>query len=104
MAPALTTTGFIAIYRWRVAPEHEAAFRAVWRQVTREAGMHGGHGSCLTRADNGDLVAIAPWPSLAARDRAFAAMGDHDWPPCERISEWQLDLVEDLWAASPFTP
>ncbi len=35
------STGFIAIYRWRVAAEHQADFRERWREVTRQGSEHG---------------------------------------------------------------
>jgi len=97
------TGGFIAIYRWRVEPEHEAAFREAWRDVTVAARERGGFGSCLGRAEDGSLVAIAPWSSAQARADAFAAIGEGpQWPPCERLEPIEIGVIEDLWTASPF--
>lgn len=101
----MSGSGFIAIYRWRVAPEVEETFRARWRDVTRLGREHGAHGSCLARdSDSGDLVAIALWPSENARTRAFERMGEiGSWPAAERLSEDRLNVLDDLWAVSPFS-
>ena len=97
------TTGFIAIYRSRVAPEHEADFRNRWREVTRPGFEHGSFGSCLGRDANQELVAIALWPTEAAREEAFHTMSaDGPWPPAERVSEDTLQVLDDLWKKSPF--
>jgi hypothetical protein len=97
------STGFIAIYRWRVAPEHEADFRNRWREVTRQGLEHGSFGSCLGRDANQELVAIALWPTEAAREEAFHTMSaDGPWPPAERVSEDTLQVLDDLWKKSPF--
>lgn len=95
--------GFIAVYRWRVAAEHESAFRKLWREVTMLGRENGAYGSCLTRDANGELVAIALWPSEEARAAAFKAIGETaPWPPAERLAETKLDVVDDLWTVSPF--
>lgn len=97
------STGFIAIYRWRVAPEHEADFRNRWREVTCQGFEHGSFGSCLGRDANQELVAIALWPTEAAREEAFHTMSaDGPWPPAERVSEDTLQVLDDLWKKSPF--
>lgn len=94
-------SGFIAIYRWRVAPQVEAEFRERWRDTTQQARAHRALGSCLTRSSDGDLVAIALWPDEAARTAAFEKMTS--LPPLsgvERIDELRLDVLDDLWAVS----
>ena len=89
---------FAMLYRWRVAPEHEAAFVARWREATvalRDA--HGALGSCLSRDENGDFVAFARWPSEAARDAAAAARAAA--PPWDGIVHFEatkLWVEEDL--------
>lgn len=99
----MSGSGFIAVYRWRVPPELEAAFRARWREVTLRGREHGAYGSCLTRDANGDLIAVALWPTEAARAAAFKRIGDvGPWPPVERVSEYRLSVLDDLWTLSPF--
>lgn len=96
-------SGFIAVYRWRVAPEAEAAFREHWRQTTVIGREHGAFGSCLTRSATGELVAIALWPNETSRSRAFEKMGSSPaWPQAERLDEMRLDVLDDLWAVSAF--
>ena len=97
------STGFIAIYRWRVAAEHQADFRERWREVTRQGSEHGSFGSCLGRGANEELVAIALWPKEAAREDAFHTMSaDGPWPSAERVSEDTLQVLDDFWKKSPF--
>jgi hypothetical protein len=96
-------SGFIAVYRWRVAMEGEAAFRERWRQVTEIGREHGAFGSCLARAATGELVAIALWPDENTRNQAFEKMGSSPaWPRAERLDEMRLDVLDDLWAVSAF--
>lgn len=95
--------GFIATYRWRVAAEAEGAFRERWADITRNALQRGGLGSTLTRAETGEFVAIALWPDLQTRTAAFAQIEAS--PPLagvEFLEEVRLEVVEDLWTASPF--
>ena len=95
--------GFIAIYRWRVEPGQEAAFRETWRAITDGAKHHGSLGSTLALDEDGIWTAIALWPSIETRDAAFAQMDESPaWPPCERLSETRLAVVDDRWARSPF--
>jgi heme-degrading monooxygenase HmoA len=92
--------GFVAIYRWRVAAEHEAAFIARWEQATLRLRTFGGMGSLLGRATSGEMVAVALWPSAEARDRAFAAQEAEDapeWPPAERLEPILLHPIANLW-------
>ncbi|MEE4351139.1 MAG: antibiotic biosynthesis monooxygenase [Pacificimonas sp.] len=94
----MTETGFLAVYRWRVEPDAEAAFIARWEDATRELAALGGQGSCLTRAEDGAFVAIAKWPSEAARDAAFSASaGRSALTGVKRLSEEKLAVVSDLW-------
>ncbi len=63
------------MYRWRVAPDKEAAFVAAWRRVTELIKeRRGGLGSRLHRAADGTLFAYAQWPSEEAW-RASAERG-----------------------------
>ena len=86
------------IYRWSVEPEHEEYFLKRWKAGTIRLRKHfGALGSCLSRADNGDFVAFARWPSEAARERAFAAIGPTEpWPGIFKFEETKMRVVEDL--------
>jgi hypothetical protein len=100
---ALPTPGFIAIYKWKVAPEHERTFRERWHTTTLRGRELGAFGSWLTRDEFGHFVAIALWPSAAARAAAFTKIGaGSPWVGCERIEETRLQVEDDLWIASPF--
>ena len=96
--------GFVAIYRWKVEPEHENAFRDRWHQTTLAGRRLGAFGSCLTRDEAGDFVAIALWPSEEARAAAFTAMGPQEpWLGAQRVNETKLLVEDDLWINSPFS-
>ena len=99
----MAAQGFIAVYRWRVPAAEQDAFRARWREVTQLGREHGAYGSCLTRdVATGDLVAVALWSSEGARREAFERMGALAWPAVERLGESRLEVLDDLWALSPF--
>lgn len=88
---------YAAIYRWRVAPEHEASFKRRWHEITQDIlEHHGGGGSRLHRAENGDWVAYARWPKREDRDKAFAerTREAQDTTPQE---EGKAKLVEEVW-------
>ena len=89
---------FAVLYRWTVAPEHEAYFIERWRRGTELLrDEHGALGSCLTRAENGDFLAFARWPNEEMRRAAFAARGTPDpWPGILHFEETRLEVVEDL--------
>ena len=93
---------FAVIYRWSVDPEHEEDFRQRWHIGTlRLKKDFGALGSCLARADNGDFVAFARWPSEAARARAFAAIQPPDPSPGIRsFEETKLWVEEDQLTGS----
>ena len=95
---------FAVIYRWTVDPEHEAYFRKRWHAGTlRLRDEFGGLGSCLTKNEAGEFVAIALWPSEAARDAAFAARGPvQPWPGIIDFPEEKLWVEDDLWLVSAF--
>ena len=95
----MSEPGLVAIYRWRVAAEHEQAFVKRWARATEKLRAHGGMGSLLGRAATGEIVAIALWPSAQARDAAFAApLDDEPWPPAERLEPMLIDTIANLWA------
>ncbi|HAC58334.1 antibiotic biosynthesis monooxygenase [Parvibaculum sp.] len=86
-----------AIYRWKVAPGDEEYFARRWHEITQDIMRdHGGGGSRLHRAENGDFVAYARWPSRQARDKAFA---DYSKDPNRSIPqrEGKAKLVEEIW-------
>jgi len=95
-------SGIAILYRWQVEPAHEDGFRTLWREATLRLRAGGiARGSCLTKDENGDFVGIALWPSLAARDEAFAAMPPSaPWPGVTRLAETRLSVIENLWAPS----
>lgn len=96
--------GFAVIYRWEVEPEHEDYFQERWKAGTmRLREEHGGLGSLLTRDSSGAFVAIALWPSEAARDAAFASRGPMEpWPGIISFEETKLQVEDDLWKVSAF--
>lgn len=95
--------GFIAIYRWEVEPDHEQEFRDRWHRTTLLGRDLGAFGSCLARGPEGQLVAIALWPSEAARAAAFESLGPQPpWTGARRLEELKLEVEDDLWLNSPF--
>lgn len=100
---------FVAVYRWRLKPGREDEFRAGWSRITDLARNRcGSGGSALFRAQDGSHVAIARWPSRAARERCFAdgpldaeASAMMQGAVQETLPTLELDSVEDLWAAFP---
>ena len=88
---------FAVIYRWKVDPGYETYFRERWRRGTERLKEFGSRGSCLTRADNGEFIAFARWPSAAARDQAFEAIGPFEpWPGILEFEETRLTVEDDL--------
>lgn len=54
---------FAVLYRWRLKPGTEVAFREAWKAMTESIqSLHATGGSRLHRTDDGDLVAYAVWP------------------------------------------
>ncbi len=70
---SLEPVRFVAIYRWRIAPGKESAFRGAWAQMTRAIReQRGGLGSRLHRTQDGVFVAYAQWPSREAWEHSRA--------------------------------
>jgi hypothetical protein len=97
---------FVAVYRWRLDPAREDAFREGWARITRLARERcGSGGSALFRAADGTWVAIARWPTRGDRERCFAA-GSLDPEATatmrsavvETFPDLELEAVDDLWA------
>ena len=63
---------FVALYRWRLKPGHEARFVDAWREATQALLACGSLGSRLHRGDDGLWYGYAQWPSAQARAAAFA--------------------------------
>ncbi len=99
---------FVAIYRWRVLPEREDAFRVSWRRITEIiVARCGSGGSHLFRHADGTLVAIALWPSAEARERCFAtapfdaeAAAVMRAATVESFDDLELESLDDLWTIS----
>ncbi len=85
------------IYRWRVEKKHEAEFQRRWHEITQDILQHhGGGGSRLHKAENGEWVAYARWPSRQDRDRAFAARA-HEMQDKTPQGEGKAELLEEIW-------
>jgi hypothetical protein len=67
-----TPAGFAVLYRWKVHPSREHAFIEAWSTATLAYRSIGALGSRLHRAENGDLLAYAEWPSREAWENANA--------------------------------
>jgi heme-degrading monooxygenase HmoA len=58
---------FAVLYRWKLHPGTEPAFREAWRSATESIrARYGTGGSRLHRTDDGEFVAYALWPSREA--------------------------------------
>ena len=66
------SAGFAVIYKWTIRPGHEERFISAWATATEAFRTVGALGSRLHRADSGELVAYAEWPSRAAWEAAGA--------------------------------
>lgn len=84
------------IYRWRVEEKDAAEFQRRWHEITEEiVKTYGGGGSRLHKAENGDWIAYARWPSKADRDRAFAEFSKRTTSTPQR--EGMAKLIEEVW-------
>jgi heme-degrading monooxygenase HmoA len=64
---------FIVLYRWRLHPGSEASFIEAWSRVSDALrSERGSLGSRLHRGGDGLWYSYAQWPSVTARDEAFA--------------------------------
>ncbi|KGI78571.1 antibiotic biosynthesis monooxygenase family protein [Oleiagrimonas soli] len=102
--------GFVVIYRWRLKPGFEADFIANWQRITDAARAEGSGGSSLFRAEDGSYVAIARWPSRAARKAFFdrfdaradaqgaAMQARAEAAVLERLPALEMDALIDDWA------
>jgi len=88
---------FAVIYRWKIEPEREAYFHERWRRGTERLKGLGSRGSCLTRAEDGDFITFARWPSETSREEAFATLAPFEpWPGILSFEETKLTVEDDL--------
>ena len=98
------TTTFAVLYRWKLKPGSEDAFRAAWRAMTEAIATRSGTGgSRLHRTDDGHFVAYAVWPSRQAWVDARAlpsanAEAGARMRECieESLGTTMLEVVDDL--------
>ncbi|MDT0278384.1 antibiotic biosynthesis monooxygenase [Blastococcus goldschmidtiae] len=92
---------FAVLYRWRIDPDREDAFRQGWELVTRAIHRScGSHGSRLHRADDGTWIAYALWPDAATRERCDHAEDEGRRlmaeAVVERFPETTMTVASDL--------
>jgi hypothetical protein len=98
---------FIALYRWKLKPGHEAQFQTGWHRGTQEIYCRWGSlGSRLHRAEDGTWVAYAQWPDRLT----WEGMGDILDPEIRALMHESIDhsyptlcleVVDDLLALTP---
>jgi hypothetical protein len=98
---------FVAIYRWRLHVELEQDFVANWHRITQLGLAAGSGGSSLFKDAEGCWVAIARWPTRAAREQFFQQMEGDDThldmrqraalAIIERFPPQELESVLDCW-------
>ncbi len=88
------------IYRWTVAPEAAADFRAWWHEGTMaiRRDRAGALGSALLRSevDPDAFVGVARWRSKTDLEAFWAAAGGSTFPHAELTSVEILDELDDL--------
>lgn len=86
------------VYRWKVAPEHQAEFEATWQKTTRaiHENVEGALGSiCLRAIDSpGEMITIATWQT------------EHQWRSFIREAKQQsmsgLHALATLVSTTPY--
>lgn len=99
---------FTVIYRWRIKPDMEAAFRRTWHIRTEKIhALRGSYGSRLHQDQDGTYCAIALWPSRQAWEATEPPLPDDEDDAAnfeasiaERLPIMVLDLIDDLWTTS----
>ena len=62
---------FTVLYRWRLKPGAEPAFRQAWRVATESIrARYGTGGSRLHRTDEGEFIGYAVWPDRPTWEKA----------------------------------
>jgi len=93
------------IYRWTVAPEAAADFRAWWHEGTLaiRRDRAGALGSVLLRSedDPATFTAVARWRSKTDLEAFWAAAGGRAFPHTELTSVEVLDELDDLELGHP---
>src|SRR5579863_2180799 len=88
------------IYRWKVAPEAAAEFRAWWHEGTMaiRRDQAGALGSVLLRpeVDPGTFVGVARWRSKTDLEAFWAAAGGSTFLHAELTAVEILDELDDL--------
>ncbi len=88
------------IYRWKVAPEAAADFRAWWHEGTLaiRRDRAGALGSVLLRSedDPATFAGVARWRSKADLEAFWAAASGQAFPHAELTSVEILDELDDL--------
>jgi quinol monooxygenase YgiN len=95
---------FAVLYRWKIKPGTENTFREAWKALTEAIRVRSGTGgSRLHRADGGEFVAYAVWPSRAAweESRSLPAADPEagkTMRECieESMGTTTLDVLDDL--------
>lgn len=96
---------FTVIYRWRVKPEMEEAFRNAWHRRTEKIhAIRGSFGSRLLREYDGTLCAIALWPSQEAWHDTEPPLPDDGEDAAtfreailKTLPTLTMQTVDDLW-------
>ena len=91
------TVGFAVIYRWKLKPGREEAFRQAWEATTLDLKeRRSGLGSRLHQAADGTWVAYAQWPSREtwARSRDLGSVDPEASAAMAAAIEESFDHVE----------
>ncbi len=93
------------IYRWKVAPEAAADFRAWWHEGTLaiRRDRAGALGSVLLRSedDTSTFTGVARWRSKTDLEAFWAAAGGRAFPHTELTSVEVLEELDDLELRDP---
>ena len=100
---------FAVLYRWKLKPGTEAAFREAWCAATEAIRTrYGTGGSRLHRTEDDEVIAYAVWPSRADWEKAqndSATLPDASdrMRACVavRVSTTPLDVIDDLLGSLP---
>lgn len=86
---------FAVIYRFKLKPEQEIAYREYWHKIaTYFVQERGAIGSCLHKGEDNLWVAYSRWPDKATRDAAWPGNEETDEPLPEEI----FDIMQKMLA------
>lgn len=92
---------FYVLYRFRVRPERETAFKEGWCRMTEAIrAQRGGLGSRLHRSDEGWWVAYAKWPSRQAWEASRRSATSPAPEAAELMAQGILERLPPLPLAS----